>query len=409
MKSFAEFYSEADFSEASRVWMSHPGTDLPRSDPKISAWSEAQGLCDAAFQTAALSFLRHLRDEGDLRPVPFSEGRGHRWADAWNRFLDGSPARWDEEHLSSSLLSVAIMLHISGRNPQRPESGRYLDLVSMMDRGEFDSALLSDSARDVCDATGARLSLRIEPGWLPSLGVERYEGYRRVAFDKLESSAPSPEVLHLEIPVPSGELIAADWLRLEDELFTKIVDSGERFDINTSFGCAEQTRHYAEKFGFVSVFVGNSSPALVRKGSMIVAGKIDEPGYWDEEDPARERRLELAAKGWSEKNRITTDLWWATLIDRQVLEGLLATRVSPDQARSLVDGLLSKHSWGGPFSLRVPKGTLHLSFTAERESIREFQERSGAIDWAAFRQAHFVLSSEKLDWDSPHKPKPPKI
>lgn len=115
-----------------------------------------------------------------------------------------------------------------------------------------------------------------------------------------------PEPFHgttvVEIPVPSGRLIATDNLRR-----APYFDVKPRQSINYGAGLDLWTRDYAEQKQVAQVFVGNSCPSVMRRrdGSLSVVSPA-----WDEGDdkPALEDG-EVVVAG------ICTDLWSTMMVD----------------------------------------------------------------------------------------------
>jgi len=338
-------------------------------------------------QTAIGNFLTSLRDAGRLSEVPFSARRGHRWAAPWNRFVAGNEQAWDLDIVVGPIanaLDTKIFCSLAPRAVTVPDNAHlYGELVRMMNTGDFDPLVLGDDARAPCGATGKRLHVQITPGWKPLLGELTFQPR---TFTAVTDDCPAPAVISHAIPAPSGELLIADWFRLSNNLFSDIVDpKSHQFELCYPFGRAQQTAHYAREFGFMSVEAGNSCPGILERRDHFLIGEID---YGARSAPSGVL-----------KGSVCTDLWWVSMIDRQVLVDLLAGKLGPEAAQAAVDDYVASAVASSSISvLRVAPGTVHFHFTADRRDLAGFQ-CAGPIE-TDFQSVEpiLVVSSAPLHW-----------
>jgi hypothetical protein len=196
----------------------------------------------------------------------------------------------------------------------------------------------------------------------------------------------TPTVQEVVIELKTGNLLVADWFRLDE--FTKTVDT-QFFDLNSGEGREAQARYYAEQFGFVSVSVGNSSPRVFQAGNLVVVGhhkKYDEEDDWYEDLPA--------PAPFNVVTEICTDLWAATLVEYERLIEVVAQK-RPSDARSVVDEFL-----GGSFvepDLKVDPGIYYLYFYGGYPDYFKDEAAESGLDLPeGIKEPYFVLSKTRL-------------
>lgn len=313
--SFADFYSLEDLEQYKAVDEAWPKTDegnLVTSGPVYDAWRPTRMATDDRLEEAFRDFLRTKIAAGELQPIPFAKGRNHSFADEWNRMVGAIPDEVDRGHDTEFWRKLSLdrmAVRLAGTTGIECVRRSYVDLIAQVNAGTFEHFFLDSSGQ--CTRTGIRLQADIV-GWKARLGTvdrrPRSQGGTGAVIP-LSEDAPGAAVHHLTIPVPSGQLLLADWFRIPE--FTSVVEvKRDEFDINLAIGRVAQTRHYAQDHGFASVFVGNSSPSIVsRDGTLAIGNALDPDEGFD--------------RGGSQ-GYICTDLWWATAIDRQVLEAIVA-------------------------------------------------------------------------------------
>jgi hypothetical protein len=362
MTSFSKHLSYAAFERMAQFdaeWRAGPKTD----------WQSYQATEEACLGEPLKAFLADRRNAGILRAVALA---GHRnWdVDGWNRFIETG----DQAELSSSLMhSCTFELLYWALNPPAslqqklgslPEDARmraaYADLVERADAGSF---LRGPDIR--CDVCGARLRAGFKD-WNITLTTSRYQ-----EPDHLAPCAYTPGLKEVTLQVTSGELLIADWFRIEG--FTDIVDAEKLdFEINFAAGKVEQTQYYADAYGFVSVSVGNSMPAVYVNTAKdrVVVGRMRED--IDEEDYQ-------SADSWgdfSTEGRVCTDLWWTTAIDRQRLIDILASRHGPAKAAELVEEYLDENRIDVT-RIPLPNGRYRVQFNSRKDLAAQLSQEIG--------------------------------
>lgn len=360
------------------------GQDVEMDDPGQKAAFRA--FLDE-IDVAAAQFMTSLFDAGSMQRIEHTERRGIPFASAWNRMVEGEredyTVRTVARPLSKDLYTALCRVNnLSNRGPvSLPHE--YARLCDSYSTGVFRHAFIVDSD-EVCNATGLSIHTYVRSGWRPALVQRTAAGPSWRDGSKYSRVGPTPveEVLHVTIPAPSGRMLIADWFRFDDNLFTELVDARNlNFKINTSFGCRQQTEHYAREHGFLSVSVGNSSPGVFRRKDHDLLGSSNG------ELPSAVTGKQVAS--------VCTDLWWATIIDEEVLRNKVCARLGVSAGQAAFDRFIAEGSFE-VFS--VAPGTLHAYFTAQRGALSRFKCETTQISRRGFYDVYAVLSHKELAW-----------
>ncbi len=385
---FSDFFSREQHDALVNHWENQvptaPGQKIDHNSPENKAWSATYKALSEPLEEAIKGFLLAKRDAGELYPMPFADRREHNMANAWNRFVQGKEQHWDLSKLVGPL-DHDLSMEIAGSRrriqgtPEEIRAKGYAEVVVRMNQGDFPH-LGSDGA-DECSVTGKRLYTVIS-GWKAALCEAVDKPGSRREMVPIREEAALPTVIAHTIPVPSGKLLVADWFRMDDNLFTQVVKEGAPEEsINTAFGRKLLTQHYAEKFGFMSVEVGNTSPSIVKRDDHLVVG------YFNDDEFTPEGKV---------IGSVCTDLWWVTAIDAQVFENVVATRVGHEEAKSLVDAFVKKEVASGNINVvEVEHGELSFHFTAERDDLAQF--RAPEVSFEGM-EPYLVMSQKSLEW-----------
>jgi hypothetical protein len=104
-----------------------------------------------------------------------------------------------------------------------------------------------------------------------------------------------------DVHVPSGVLVFANDLR-------PLVLVENHHSANTSIGCKRICEDNAAQ-GMVHFFVGNTCPAVATRGDALLVAN-----FWADEDDD----LDVGVEEEGVHNRICTDLWWASAMDKDL-------------------------------------------------------------------------------------------
>lgn len=378
---FADFYPFAAFEAAMAHDAARPRDEKGDSDwnsAEYKAWNEVfKNHWDVASQ-AVDRFLVAKRERGELKPIEFSKGRGIWVVHNWNQFVEGK----GHESGSGDQLAYAAVYgtrRLRERDLAMRES--YENAVAQVNAGDMHWLDLNMDGE--CCATGERLKLDFK-GWQPRLG--RIDRSTRPApddesfgFKPLTQDVPEPKVQHLVIDAPSGELLTCDYFRIDG--FREAVERANDHEypsINNRVGKALMSAHYAENHGFTSVFVGDRSPRVIQRDGHIAIGVTGE-----------------GTPAGNDVTYVCTDLWWATVIDRQVLTDILAKTHPREKAEELVKGYIedSVYTVG---VLKVKPGKLHVYHCDEPYAMQRF--RCPDVPQTHITQMFAVVSEKELEW-----------
>jgi hypothetical protein len=253
-------------------------------------------------------------------------------------------------------LEIASHGRLMDGTPEEVEKESRDLVVGLMNEGAFEWDMISGNEDD-CHITGKPLRLEIKRGWYPVMFEQDPDNER--LWKPLSEEAPDPVVSSLKISAPSGRLIVSDWFRLQGDLFTDIV--GEPDEAVLTGGPFERlsiARHCAEKFGFMSVHVGNTCPSLIESEGHLFIGKIDPSAIGSHQ-----------ALG-----QIVANYHHASLIDVEVFKKVISDRAGEKNAEVIVESYIAKSLAERKIQvIQVEPGDLHIHFTAERGELMNFR------------------------------------
>lgn len=377
---FEQFFTLEQYTEAAE-FLALDMDDSERGDKAV--FRAHMDLLDEAVT----KFMAALFDAGVLERIEHTERRGIRFADAWNRMLDGDRSPYTVDTVAQPLAQdlFTALMRAKNQSNRGPVSMvyEYNRLCASYSSGSFLFGILVDSPQ-VCDATGLNILTYIRRGWRPALVERKSAGpswkdgftYSRVG------PTPAEDVIKVTIPAPSGKLLVADWFRFEGGVFSNIVDSDENnFDINTGHGRQKKTEHYAREHGFLSICVGNTSPGVFRRKDHDLLGSSD-------------GELPSAVTG-EEVASVCTDLWWATIIDEEVLRRMVIVKLGEVDGQAAFDDFIAEGSFE---AFTVEPGSLHAYFTAQSGALSRFRCETTEVSRRGFYDVHAVLSQKELTW-----------
>jgi hypothetical protein len=377
--SYADFFSLADFEK----WLAHERrTDL--SDQVRNNGSRA--ILREVAQPALSRFIGALLEADRLHPLRGTEGRRGHLMEAWNGLFGANEDRRQHLDLLAQRFAPSFHLHAlleaaSTRSKYKTARDAYDALVAKVDAGNL--GWWETMTEDYCFVSGDRFNSQFR-SWQFQLG--QVQDRQFVPMQDI-SVAPLAECV---VECETGELLIADWFRID--AFTESVAATEdpTIDINSSSGCIKRTEEYVAKHRFVSVFVGNSSPCVFEVDGTLVIGRTSDDDRFGLPSPS---------------GRITTDLWWATIIDRQRLVDIVGSKLGPAAATAAVNEYLEKND---VLRLHVTPGSHHLYFAGHPDQFAEaFHSPDVTLD-PTFRPM-FILSSRPLmlaEKPSPSLPTP---
>lgn len=389
---FDQYWSLSDTKDFLEGYAASPKDNR---GPDYHAWvkNTFSPLMDR-LHDAVGNYLVALGRAGRLGPLPDLEGTSVRWFHNWERLRTGSLDAFDARDMG---IARGAFTRLAGGSRQAGDpDALHQDIVAFVSAGCFADYEIADLSE--CALTGEKFSIQME-NWQPTVGrIMKVPGAAfGIDFVPLKGGEfKSPGIEHAVVSFPSGVVLIDDWFRIPE--FQQAVEraKGEgRFNINALAGRAQQTKCYAEKLGFVSVSVGNSVPSVVMQDGAIKVGRLRWNDELDDYEVPKGNRLGL----------VCTDLWWASMIDKEVLTKIVAQTCSMDQAQKKVEGLIKERA-GTMMTTHLPPGDYHLYFSGD-ESVFKQLFNSPDMSMDEFVDPMLALSPTPLSL-SPPAPKPRK-
>lgn len=409
-----------------------------------------------AMATRILMILEELRDQGLLQPIPHGADRQVGEAVEWNGFVEQGRAgiseyglnclmraplpmaiaqgAWEGAYDHLKALRVARGFEMHAGHSASEKVGAKADMpMTAEDLPAIAEAAASAAervgtgmqrhvmiGRDItCRKTDARLAWKEGALLAPSLGIWHYPEWGakgRARFEDLGPwEAPKP-MRHLEITLPSGVLMMADWFRIRG--FNEgVKDPEDEYrSINSDQGIDERTRDHFERLGLMRIHTTNCMPNLVRDGDAIRVGWLDEDhdSLWTEDGTRTEVELPETL------GNICCDLWDATFADREILIDILVAggeklaandgkddcdrvvagyATSRDEAAALLDAYAAEERHVRRLDFE-PGTALHV-YMATGHGAQAFGEKFRSADLSEwdFMDELFIISTKELEID----------
>lgn len=329
-------------------------------------------------------FFKALKTEGRVTAIPHSLNYRCRLWSAWNNFAateslspdEGEDALATVTHMFAHRLVFDIVypyekvLEEEGAEAAQAfdKTKAYLEKVAEFNQGNFPSYTFSHQN---CQETNLPLLLGFA-NWVP-------RGYYIVRGEIRPLVPQMPAVLQeTVVELKTGNLLVNDWFRIPE--FTQAVAFD--FPLNSRKGQEDQTRFYAEQFGFISVGVGNSCAGVYQRGNTLVCGYHDE----DEGVP------------FIFHGHVCTDLWAATFIEYENLVDIVAKVCSREEAVAKVDSYLSGEEAAdyGIMQITVEPGTYYLYHFGNHWEFKAKAQEAGVLPDTCIDEPYFILSKERL-------------
>lgn len=331
------------------------------------------------FKAAAGGHLLHLVEQGKVNLVPHSENRQIRWADLLNTVISGGDLPEYFQHpdrlvdaLGEPFYKVIFEAAYAPKDKPISQQEQFERVVNAIEAGNFRPFLCGEC---YSFESGERFNLQVS-NWNATLMTWDDTG----KYQPLTAAAKPETIEHAVLECPSGEIWVADWIRIPE--FTQLTETWENpeDDINSSGGRIATTHAYAAH-GLISVFAGGGNLSIVRQGDRLMIGEL-----MGEDDPKA-----VAPQGVELERKISIQLNWATLIDKQVLIERLSEALGEEEAKAKVDGYVDDDL----IKIHVIPGTYHLYFTGRPQSFGEYF-KSSEVSTQGFECPILVMSPTAL-------------
>jgi len=373
-RSFSEFFAYEDFRKLLDL-------DIAQSAGADAEYKAYGAHMDATYEVAFVEFLKALKADGVLHPIPGSGGRAGNFMLAWNAMATDDPkftrdpdTDWYRiaQRFSHPFINLPLMLASmeikKGSDAEEIAKAAYDKLIAAISEGRL--PLMNGQEADYCHITGDRLYIQLD-GWTPRL-FQRGDDRKFVEITDIQR----PASVAVEVEFKSGDLLIADWFRIPE--VTAARKGISAFDINSEAGIEQATEWLLREKGILSVSVGNTSPRVIPQDGALVFGWIDEDA-------------ELSVK---DIGSVCTDLWWVTVVERERLIEIVAESRGREEAEQVVAEYLRKHE-DDIVRAQVEPGVHHLYFSGDYHGFRD-AFRSPDLEIAHGIQPFFVLSDRPL-------------
>lgn len=376
LKSFAEYFSLNDMQAIRSACFAYRQAE-DADGQKTAAFSVYRDSIDQHLAPAFYTFWSDKQKSGQMHPASNSSGYDFRFVKAWDAIAKNSDAfRAEPEKYWESVQYHGMKLTFSlsrefipySKHNEKSDETIYAEFIALMDKGDIEWFMTGIDG--TCSKTDLPLALQFN-NWVPELW---YFDVKKGAHFKAEPRDDMKKVLHETVTFPTGHLLIADWFRIDE--FTKLTREYDGPSINSEAGIEAKVRDCAKRLNFASVFVGNTCPSVFTNDSQIVIGHEDE---------------DTPSVAFKTPGHVTTDLWWATIIDKQTLIDLLKPAHGVN-AVAVVDEYISEN---GVDEIHVTPGKYNLYFDSDQETFdREFAAEG--VDLKGIEEAYCMLSRTEL-------------
>jgi len=322
----------------------------------------------------AMAHLAAARDAGLMTRIAGSRGRRIRLVDAWNAFAAGSPQ--DETFLSwtmgfTFLLGVVTARMAATREGVAKGAERaHREICEAFDRGDmryntpgarfrFDSQM---------DEVGGEFCEIVVKGWQGTLQAFDLKQDRTVVLTDIVAVP----LTHLDIDLPTGELLMADWFRID--AFTKAVDerldarlsdhrSGEQYSIGSDLGGMNLAKAHLEDAGILQIRTDDGSVVVdvADEDDRLVASRSHHPGM--------RRKHAHAPEGHRRAGTIDCDRHTVMIADRAQIV-LLLTEGGDAAPEGTIDRYMADHRHVVRTSVRPGRWRIHFGPNFGRRANR---------------------------------------
>lgn len=407
--------------------------DFPFREGILPNWNDKK--VRGPFEDRLLSLTKEvgkrLRDAGFCAPCPNDGVHKVRGITAWNAFLEGrfdGPEKdlvSDDVYLHSELddspffrtVRYALMNGADAAErkiwtSQHPHEeydrsktevlvtetaldrvlGDLRDEVLRTLQFEDDFPLIAAEFRSSLDS---KVRFEIMGGFLrPVLGIKDPQ-------TRIITPAPVEEgpriARHLELSLPSGRLLIADWFRIDgfNETVRKLCD-GDVFEVNYPTARDDQSRAYYERLGLIHM-PRRSAPIREDLAGVWRAGRVDEdhPGFWEEDENGRMRSNGLCPEpAWGMQTYDGTN----TFADVEVIADILMASGKYDDRRDAMETIDKYVEDGEAHVAEIGAAKLHLYLPTGYGDAGHFTNRFRVegLDYPEWRKDSFLISRVPL-------------
>lgn len=170
------------------------------------------------------------------------------------------------------------------------------------------------------------------------------------------------EEVIVDIPVPSGELLFADWFKHGKELFHHLEEE-DKYEYLSLKVKVKKTKEYAKE-GIGHFYVSNTSPVVFQKENRLIIGhtRFDDENYEKYEETDDWDGYEMPPEeGAEEKGNVGTELWWVSICDRTIYEQMAIEKFGEEKGKEMTEDAV-KHAKRSHVIVQVSPGFYRLRY-----------------------------------------------
>ncbi len=346
--------------------------------------------------------LSGLHSDGKIVPVTDHLEYKFSFVESWNAFANNGLERmegWRKRELMSDLHRMFVKeifnykFRFMDKNPNLSEDSPVLtaylreEFAKLLEAGDIIKPWQSIEAHGPVTSEKVYVTLH---AWHP-----RFQKYdpEAGAFSDLEDLSVKP-ITHLEIDLPTGELLISDWFRIKE--FTDVMQAQSGFNICYAQQRIERTIEGVRKYNVMEVAYSGGIPSVVvgrdRSSDDVNAlriGALDVDEFTDEPLNA-----DLEVSG-----TVTPEYRATTLIDPADLVSLIALEVGKSEAEAKVAGFIANPPLGKRTTIaKVEPGIWHLYFVdPDAADINRLEQGTDALGTGM--ETTVMLSREPVSFD----------
>lgn len=353
----------------------------------LDFWKEHQDFDD--YESLLSQHLDSIKDQ--LKPI---DPKGHETNDTfmYNSVLDGTIEDYQRKWLISDLHN-SIFYTIQSLFKDDIEK-QYEFFINYLNNGFYspeprnNELLNATRSSSECHFTGRNMKIGFNAPFTPIL-LELGPNYK---WREAQSYTP-PGLQHMLWDCPSGELIAADWIRIDEfsERSRRLPYTKET-SVNHIEGRIGNALRTNAEMNLLDISLGNMAVEIYQNGNQLIIG--DNHDY----DRATDKDHYGKHPGFKKAGKICTDRWTFTCIDRVHLERILKEE-GVDDPKGAVDAYLKEDHYGVT-QLKVKPGTYHVYFCGDYSDFN-LQFNSPEFKLADHFRYYTVISDKELTLEPP--------
>lgn len=335
---FKDFYSKEQYQQLHKLHRTKDENNRP-----VKEFYDSRPI----FAKAIENFLKMKNKNNQLVDIEYAQSHDTYIQKLWDNIRSEESL---SEYANSRLQQLFSMTILDTFREKTIDKG-YEELNDMFNQGDFEYFLLNGNEK--CTCCDAIMYIEFK-NWIPS-----FQTYNLKTKQNMQpESCFDNQITELEIEFKTSELLLADWFRIKE--FTEQVAYNKDYiepSINSSLGRVNSTKYALENFNFLTVHIGNSSPEIFTNGKDIIFGREDEK--------------RAPSKKFENAGYICTDLWNATIIEKQQLINIIANKIGLESAINKVEEYLEHNDVE---TLDIKPGTYKLRFHASYEEFKNLEQ-----------------------------------